>query len=234
MWRCTGVNRKTVSVIVPVRNEAANLADTLELLRDALLDGDELIVVDGGSTDTSVEIARETTARVVISAPGRARQMNAGARQAMGDWLWFVHADSRLDGRHRRALDVLPENRRWGRFDVQLSGRRSLFRLIGTMINVRSRLSGIATGDQGIFVRRDLFVTLGGYPDQPLMEDIALSRRLKRHSRPACLRPPLITSSRRWETRGVWQTIWLMWTLRFRYWRGAAPEALYRDYYGEH
>ncbi|MGJ3254942.1 MAG: TIGR04283 family arsenosugar biosynthesis glycosyltransferase [Alcanivorax sp.] len=225
----------TVSVIVPVRNEAGNLAATLAMLRDALQAGDELVVVDGGSTDGSVEIARELADRVVLSAPGRARQMNAGARQASGDWLWFVHADSQLDGSHRQQLTRLPTDARWGRFDVRLSGQRFLFRVIGAMINLRSRFSGIATGDQGIFVRRDIFTALEGYPDQPLMEDIALSRRLKQQQgRPCCLRPALTTSSRRWEVKGAWPTIWLMWSLRYRYWRGVQPEELYRDYYGEH
>lgn len=224
----------TVSVIVPVRNEADHLAETLAWLRDVLLDGDELIVVDGGSTDASVDIARQGAGRVILSAPGRARQMNAGARQASGHWLWFVHADTRLNRSHRQALAALPGHACWGRFDVRLSGRGGLFRVIGAMINLRSRLSGIATGDQGIFVRRDLFTALGGYPDQPLMEDIVLSRLLKYQARPSCLRPVLITSSRRWEASGAWPTIWLMWSLRYRYWRGAAPEKLYRDYYGEH
>ena len=228
------MNAETVSVIVPVRNEADHLAETLAGLRDALQEGDELIVVDGGSTDASVDIARRGADRVILSAPGRARQMNAGARQARGDWLWFVHADTRLNRSHRQALAALSAQGRWGRFDVRLSGRRILFRVIGAMINLRSRLSGIATGDQGIFVRQDIFAALGGYPDQPLMEDIALSRLLKRQARPCCLRPALVTSSRRWEARGAWPTIWLMWSLRYRYWRGAQPEELYRDYYGEH
>ncbi len=224
-----------ISVIVPVRNEAGNLAATLVMLRHALRDGDELVVVDGGSTDSSVEIARELADQVVLCAPGRARQMNAGARQAVGHWLWFVHADSQLDSAHRQQLERLPADARWGRFDVRLSGRRFLFRVIGAMINLRSRITAIATGDQGIFVRRDLFAAAGGFPDQPLMEDIALSRLLKPQAgRPHCLRPPLITSSRRWDTRGAWPTIWLMWSLRYRYWRGAPPEQLYRDYYGEH
>lgn len=228
------MSAETVSVIVPVRNEADHLAETLARLRDALQEGDELIVVDGGSTDASVDIARQGADRVILSAPGRARQMNAGARQARGDWLWFFHADTRLNRSHRQALAALPARARWGRFDVRLSGRRILFRVIGAMINLRSRLSGIATGDQGIFVRQDIFAALGGYPDQPLMEDIALSRLLKRQARPCCLRPALVTSSRRWETRGAWPTIWLMWSLRYRYWRGAQPEELYRDYYGEY
>ena len=208
------MNAETVSVIVPVRNEADHLAETLAGLRDALQEGDELIVVDGGSTDASVDIARQGADRVILSAPGRARQMNAGARQARGDWLWFVHADTRLNRSHRQALAALSAQGRWGRFDVRLSGRRILFRVIGAMINLRSRLSGIATGDQGIFVRQDIFAALGGYPDQPLMEDIALSRLLKRQARPCCLRPALVTSSRRWEARGAWPTIWLMWSLR--------------------
>ena len=225
----------TVTVIVPVRNEAGSLATTLTMLRDALQDGDELVVVDGGSTDASVEIARGLADRVVLCEPGRARQMNAGARQATGHWLWFVHADSQLGPAQRQSLAGVPAAAGWGRFDVRLSGRRFLYRVIGAMINLRSRITAIATGDQGIFVLRDLFAAAGGFPDQPLMEDIALSRLLKPQAgRPHCLRPPLITSSRRWDTRGAWPTIWLMWSLRYRYWRGAPPEQLYRDYYGEH
>lgn len=229
------MSNASVSMIVPVRNEAGNLADTLAMLRHALQDGDELVVVDGGSTDASVDIARDLADRVILCAPGRAWQMNAGARQASGDWLWFVHADSQLNRTHRQRLARLPTDARWGRFDVRLSGRRFLFRVIGAMINLRSRFSGIATGDQGIFVRHDIFTAVGGYPDQPLMEDIALSQLLKKEQgRPRCLRPALTTSSRRWEARGAWPTIWLMWSLRYRYWRGAPPEQLYRDYYGEH
>lgn len=220
-----------VSVIVPVFNEADTLAESLTQVRAALHAGDELIVVDGDSTDDSVGIARQIADTVLTSEPGRSAQMNAGAVCATGVWLWFVHADTVLDSRHREALDEVPSTGQWGRFDVRLSNPRFLFRVIASMMNWRSRLSGIATGDQAMFVRREVFRELGGFPAQPLMEDIALSRMLRAQSRPLCLRPPLMTSSRRWDANGPWHTIWLMWVLRFRYWRGASPEALHRDYY---
>ena len=220
-----------VSLIVPVRNEAATLASTLAGFRSVMDGADELIVVDGGSRDDSVAIARQWADRTLTVAPGRARQMNAGAAQATGAWLWFVHADTGLERKHRECFSHLDPQVVWGRFDVRLSGQRPLFRLISGMMNWRSRLTGIATGDQGIFVRRALFMELGGYPDQLLMEDIALSGLLRQHRRPACLRPPLLTSSRRWENRGAWRTIWHMWSLRYRYWRGASPQTLYREYY---
>ena len=220
-----------VSVIVPVLNEADTLAESLARLRAALTDGDELIVVDGGSTDLSIDIARKVADTVLTSDQGRSIQMNTGAVCARGVWLWFIHADTVLDARHRVALNGLPSTTRWGRFDVRLSQSRSLFRVIAFMMNWRSRLTGIATGDQALFVRRDVFREQGGFPEQPLMEDIALSRILRTLARPACLRPPVITSSRRWENNGPWRTIWLMWSLRFRYWRGASPDALHRDYY---
>ena len=220
-----------VSVIVPVLNEADTLAESLTRLRTALADDDELIVVDGGSVDHSIDIARQLADTVLTSDQGRSFQMNAGAVCARGVWLWFIHADTVLNARHREALGSLASRTLWGRFDVRLSQPRPLFRVIALMMNWRSRLTGIATGDQALFVRRDVFREQGGFPEQPLMEDIALSRRLRALARPACLRPPVITSSRRWERHGAWRTIWLMWSLRFRYWRGASPEALHREYY---
>ncbi|WP_290518040.1 TIGR04283 family arsenosugar biosynthesis glycosyltransferase [Alcanivorax sp.] len=220
-----------VSVIVPVLNEADTLAESLTRLRTALADDDELIVVDGGSVDHSIDIARQLADTVLTSDQGRSFQMNAGAVCARGVWLWFIHADTVLNARHREALGSLVSRTLWGRFDVRLSQPRPLFRVIAFMMNWRSRLTGIATGDQALFVRRDVFREQGGFPEQPLMEDIALSRRLRALARPACLRPPVITSSRRWERHGAWRTIWLMWSLRFRYWRGASPEALHREYY---
>lgn len=220
-----------ISVIVPVLNEADTLAGSLARLRAALLDGDELIVVDGGSSDSSMDIARQVADTVLTSEQGRSIQMNTGAVCASGVWLWFVHADTVLDSRHRDALNGVAGTAVWGRFDVRLSQPRPLFRVIALMMNWRSRVTGIATGDQALFVRRDVFREQGGFAEQPLMEDIALSRRLRALSRPVCLRPPLTTSSRRWEVNGPWRTIWLMWSLRFRYWRGASPESLHRDYY---
>ncbi len=222
-----------VSVIIPVLNEANLIGVTLDALMPLRRHGHDVIVVDGGSDDGTAELAKNGSDRVIHSAPGRARQMNAGAAQAAGNVLVFLHADTRLP---EDALDHLIAFSRshwdWGRFDVRLSGTRPIFRLIGFMINLRSRLTGICTGDQAQFVRRALFEQLGGFPEIPLMEDVALSKRLKQHGRPCCIRSPVTTDSRRWEKHGPWRTIWLMWRLRWDYWRGVTPEVLVRRYYG--
>lgn len=221
-----------LSVVIPVLDEAKCLGPFLEMLRERLGEGDQIIVVDGGSSDNSALIAREHADLVLHCDRGRARQMNLGAERAEGDWLWFLHADcGRVVRGHIRALRALPGDAVWGRFDVRLSGDHRLFPLIGHAMNIRSRWTGIATGDQGIFVRRDAFLEMGGFPMQPLMEDVALSQRLRRLASPTCLRPRLVADSRRWEEHGVWCTMMLMWQLRWRYWRGEDPARLHRDYY---
>ena len=157
--------------------------------------------------------------------------MNAGAAKARGEVLLFLHADTRLpEGADALVLEAVAQGAAWGRFDVRIEGRSALLRLVAALMNLRSRCSGIATGDQAIFVRADRFRRIGGYPDQPLMEDIELSRRLRAASPPRCLRQRVRTSGRRWESRGVWRTIVLMWWLRWRYWRGASPQALAEAY----
>jgi len=222
----------TVSVIVPALNEAATIAATLAPLQAARTAGHEIIVVDGGSTDATVDRARALADRVIASPPGRARQMNAGAGIATGDVLWFLHADTlapadAIDG----IGDALADGRRcWGRFDVRLSGNHWPFRLIERAMNLRSCLTRIATGDQGIFVTREAFAAVGSYADIPLMEDIALSKRLRKHTPPACLKSRLVTSSRRWERNGILRTVLLMWRLRLAYFLGAAPDALAERY----
>jgi rSAM/selenodomain-associated transferase 2 len=223
-----------LSVIVPALDEGAGIAAALRTLEPIRARGGEVILVDGGSTDDTIERARPFVDRVIESAPGRAIQMNAGAAVADGDWLWFMHADSRIDAAAIYDLEIVARRsrRRWARFGVRLSGQRLLFRAVAFFMNTRSCLTGIATGDQGIAVERALFDSVGGYPEQPLMEDIALSRRLRALHYPACLPVRITTSSRRWEQRGAWRTIWLMWSLRFAYWRGAEPAALARRYRG--
>jgi len=220
-----------LSVIIPVRNEAQvlpRLLDDLSALRAA---GAELIVVDGGSSDGTCELALGRADQLLRSALGRALQMNAGAAIARGEYLWFVHADTRVSAESlSRLQSVLGERPLWGRFDVRLSGGRLAFRVIGWMINLRSRLTGIASGDQGIFVTRQGFDALGGYASIPLMEDLQLCRRLRAQARPRCLRPPLSTSSRRWEEKGIWRTVVLMWCLRLAYYCGVSPEKLARQY----
>ncbi len=222
-----------IAIILPVLNEETQIVACLSDLQGLRAQGCELIVVDGGSRDRTMALAEPLADRLVSGPRGRAAQMNAGARRASGEILWFLHADSRpppaAAGLIRAALT--DPSRHWGRFDVRLSGRQPLLRAVETLMNLRSRLTGIATGDQGIFVRRALFERIGGFPSVALMEDIALCRRLMQHGRPVCLRQRLQTSSRRWERDGISRTILLMWRLRLAYFLGADPARLARIYY---
>ena len=217
-----------LSIIIPCLNEADCIAGALTALEPARARGAEVIVVDGGSSDETRVLAA-SMADDVISAPrGRASQMNAGAARAKGEILLFLHADSRppeaTDG---LIIDGLRRTRRsWGRFDVLIDGKNPLLRVVENLMNLRSRVTGIATGDQGIFVTRTLFTAAGRFPDIPLMEDVEISKRLKRFGRPLCLRHRIVTSGRRWEKRGVIRTILLMWRLRLAYWLGADPRQL--------
>ncbi|GAB4563281.1 MAG: TIGR04283 family arsenosugar biosynthesis glycosyltransferase [Rhizobacter sp.] len=220
-----------LSIIVPVLNEAEGIAATLDALAPLRAAGHELIVVDGGSHDATVPLSRERADQVLDGPRGRARQMNAGAALAQGEVLLFLHADTRLpSAADAHIATALAQGAVWGRFDVHIEGRSRWLPVVASMMNLRSRLSGIATGDQAMFVRRDVFQRFGGFADQPLMEDIELSRRLRALRRPACLRARVVTSGRRWDSRGAWPTIVLMWRLRWRYWRGAAPDELARAY----
>ena len=221
-----------LSIVVPTLNEAAGIADTLAPLQAMRARGHEVVVVDGGSADGTPELAAPLADRVVRAERGRARQQNAGADAASGDVLLFLHADTRLpEDADRLVLGGLASSGRgWGRFDVRLTGQHPMLRVVERMIGARSRASGIATGDQAIFARRDWFRRAGGFPDAPLMEDVALSRALRRLGPPLCLRETVVTSSRRWEERGVFRTMVLMWRLRWAYWRGADPADLAKRY----
>lgn len=220
-----------ISAIVPAPDEAGVIGTTLRSLQPVREAGGEVLLVDGGSRDDTVERARPWVDRVLVAPAGRARQMNAGAAAATGDTLWFVHADTRIDPAAPTDLrTAIEQGGEWGRFGVRLSGHRRLYRIIAALMNLRSCLTGIATGDQGIFVRREAFSAVGGFPDIPLMEDVALSRALRRRGRPCCLPVRLTTSSRRWEARGPWRTMALMWRLRWAYWRGTDPAELVRRY----
>jgi rSAM/selenodomain-associated transferase 2 len=223
-----------LSIIVPTLDEAAGIGATLAALQPLRAAGHEVIVVDGGSRDGTPDAARPLADRVLGAARGRANQMNVGAGAAAGDVLLFLHADTRLPPAADRAvLDGLAGgSAAWGRFDVRIEGRHPLLHLVAWLMNRRSRLTGIATGDQAIFATRAAFAAVGGFPALPLMEDLALSKRLKRVSPPLCLRDRVVTSGRRWESRGVVRTVLLMWWLRLRYFLGASPERLHRIYYG--
>ena len=223
---------KKLSIIVPTLNEAEGIVATLESLADLRGRGHEVIVVDGGSADGTAELAHGLADRLVLAPAGRAAQMNAGARVATGEVLMFLHADSRLPADADRlvlqGLDA--DGKVWGRFDVRIDGSHPLLRLVQTLVNLRSRLTRICTGDQAIFVRREAFAEIEGYPRQELMEDIAISKRLRKMSAPLCLRQPCLTSARRWEREGVLRTIVLMWWLRLQYAFGVAPARLARAY----
>jgi rSAM/selenodomain-associated transferase 2 len=224
-----------LSIVVPVLDEAALIERCLEDLQALRARGVEVVVVDGGSRDGTPAIAARLCDAVIASPRGRARQMNAGASAARGEILMFLHVDCTLPQDAERLVGAALAGgaRRWGRFDVALEGSHPLLRVIGRAMNLRSRLTGICTGDQAIFMAREAFDAVGGFPAIPLMEDIAISRTLKRVAgRPACLADRVLASGRRWEQAGAWRTMLLMWRLRLAYFLGTDPARLARRYDG--
>lgn len=221
-----------ISIIVPMLNEIEQLPELMAHLQACHRRGCEVLLVDGGSDDGSADVAEAIGFTVVRSAQGRACQMNAGAAQAKGEILVFLHADTRLppDADQLIVAALTPQNTVWGRFDVKITGGALMLKIIGWFMNCRSRLTGIATGDQTIFVKSAVFEAVEGFPEQPLMEDIALSGRLRRLYRPVCLKQSVTTSGRRWLSHGIWRTIWTMWALRWAYWRGVPAECLAQKY----
>lgn len=222
----------SLSIIITALNEAEHITATLDSLQPLRQRGVEVIVVDGGSSDDTVPLATERADKVITSPRGRALQLNAGAAAARGEILCFLHADSGLpDGADGLIVGSLSGSRRsWGRFDVSITGTHPMLRVIAQMMNWRSRLTGIATGDQGLFMTRSLFEAAGRFPEIALMEDIAFTRQLKRYGAPLCIAHRMTTSGRRWEKHGVWRTILLMWRLRLAYFLGADPDRLARQY----
>ena len=222
---------RALRIVMPVFSEGSTLAVRLRALEPLRKRGVELFVVDGGSTDNTWAIASALADHVLPAPRGRASQMNAGAKDATTDALLFLHADTQLpDGADLLIAHALRVGQHWGRFDVRIDGIHAALRMVARLMNLRSRLTGIATGDQAIFVRRTVFESLGGFADLPLMEDVELSTRLRRHSAPACIQTPVITSGRRWEAHGVWRTIALMWWLRAACFFGVSTAALARWY----
>jgi rSAM/selenodomain-associated transferase 2 len=225
-----------LSIILPVLDEAEGIAAALAALAPLRARGAEIIVADGGSADATTEIAHPLSDRVVVAPRGRGVQMNAGAALATGEVLVFLHADTALPAdADKRIADALARSgrtagRAWGRFDIRITGTHPALPMIATLMNIRSRLTGIATGDQAMFMTRPAFDAVAGFPDIALMEDIAMSKRLKRLGRPLRLAGPVVTSGRRWEKHGVWRTILLMWRLRFAYFLGADASSLARLY----
>ena len=225
--------RSGISIVVPVLNDAPSLTLLLQDLQPWRENGHEVVVVDGGSTDGSLAVAYHRADQVLESQSGRAIQMNLGAKAATTDLFWFVHADSRLSPDMQEPLRMVQgrSDEAWGRFDIRLDNGRWPYRVIAMFMNIRSCLTGIATGDQGIFVTASLFSRIGGFPQIQLMEDIALSKALRKHVRPQCLKIPITTSARRWNTHGLLRTILQMWLFRLLYFFGVPPRVLHAWYY---
>ena len=229
----------TLGIVVPVLNDFEALARLMSQLHPLLERGARLVVVDGGSRTEELHRCQSLThaaGGIWLSAPrGRARQMNAGAAALLAGAevtaLWFLHAYSGLPTSADQFIHQALEHHAWGRFNVRIQGQSRWLPIVAQMMNWRSRFSGIATGDQGLFMRRTTFEDLGGFAPIALMEDIEICRRLKRFGPPACLRERLTTSGRRWDEHGALHTIALMWVMRWRYWWGASPDALRRRYY---
>ncbi len=237
----------TVSIIIPVLNEVDNLPLLFDNINRLNPNPQQVILVDGGSNDDSIgiiqsfinelkpdndrKIDRKIDWQMTESKAGRALQMNTGAALATSDVLLFLHADTQLPMNAIESVSEAMKRAEWGRFDVQIASRQPTLRLVSQMINWRSRLSGIATGDQAIFISQSLFKQIGGYPNQALMEDVELCKQLKGIAKPACLKSKVITSARRWQQHGTWRTIILMWHLRFDYWRGVSADNIKARYY---
>ncbi|GAA5316151.1 MAG: TIGR04283 family arsenosugar biosynthesis glycosyltransferase [Candidatus Pelagadaptatus aseana] len=220
----------SLSIIVPCLNEADGIESTLILLQPLRISGVEVVVVDGGSADDTVSKASGLADQIFLSPPGRALQMNAGARMASGEYLLFLHADTRLPDQFLvDYADWQSKQAPWGFFPVSLSGSHWMLTVVAWFMNRRSQISAIATGDQCLFVRRDVWMELQGFAEIPLMEDIDLCRRLKSR-RPFVARHRVTTSSRRWEENGIFKTIRLMWWLRWRFYWGADPAELKKSY----
>ena len=221
-------NSQDISVIIPVLNESDGLADLDQHL--GLFFFGEVIYVDGGSTDGSWEWLQKNVDCVIQSDAGRAIQMNAGAKKASKDYLLFLHADTRLPEQASRQILKGLDVHSWGWFDVNFFGNDWLLSIVARCMNLRSRLTGVSTGDQGLFLERSVFFDIDGFDEIPLMEDVAITKRLKNLSRPFCSKARIITSSRRWHENGRLKTILLMWRLRWKYYRGESPETLRRYY----
>jgi len=219
-----------ISIIVPALNEEIGIEKFLQQLQLFRSLGHEVIVVDGGSEDQTIPIATSLADKVIQASNGRGIQMNMGAAKASHDIFWFLHADTTISDDSVEEIQASLNDHDWGRFNIKLSGKNVLFRVIEKMINTRSCITSIATGDQGIFVKREIFDKVKGYSNLPLMEDVDLSKKLRKLSRSVCIKDNLITSSRRWETNGILATVFLMWRLRFLYWLGVSADKLAAQY----
>ena len=219
-----------ISIVIPVLNEEKALQVLLDQLQSYREQGHEVVVVDGGSNDNTCSVASTLCDQLITSESGRAIQMNKGAEFSKNNILWFLHADTLVPEHSIEKIQKALEDNDWGRFNIKLSGSRFVFRVIERMINIRSCVFSIATGDQGIFLNKNTFNKVNGYSVIPLMEDVNLSKKLKSLSHAVCLNEKITTSSRRWEKYGILSTVLLMWKLRFLYWTGVSAERLALQY----
>ncbi len=226
MWRRITIVNK-ISIIIPALNEAETIETSLNRLQVYRQQGHEIVVVDGGSSDKTAEISQPLVDQFLLSEPGRAIQMNLGAKQASGNLLLFLHVDTIVsDSCFTELLNLELNKKIWGRFDVKLSNSKFIYKVIAFFMNLRSRITSIATGDQCIFITKKLFSSIKGYPEVALMEDIAISKKLRKYHKPICLKETVVTSARRWEKNGVLKTILLMWYLRLAYFFNVSPKKL--------
>jgi rSAM/selenodomain-associated transferase 2 len=223
-------NNKLISVIIPTLNEADNIMNTMVSVQSG--QAVEVIVVDGGSSDSTRRLAEEGGARVISTSRGRAVQMNTGAAGAQGEIFLFLHGDSqapvRFDGLIRHAL--LDPDRAAGAFQLQIAGEGRGLRIIEKMANWRSRWFQLPYGDQGIFIRAELFRKMGGFPELPIMEDFIFIQRLQRQGRIVTLSASVLTSGRRWESLGIWRTTWRNQMMLAGYYGGISLGCLSRWY----
>lgn len=220
----------SLSIIIPVRNEASHLPSLLNALQKRKSDNTEVIVVDGCSEDDTLNVICQRKNRILRSEPGRAQQMNTGARHAKGEYLWFLHADSKVDFDFESIIESGLKNKKWGWFNVRLSNTKIIFRVIESMMNYRSKITSVATGDQGIFIHKNIFIEQGLFPSIALMEDVKFSKKIRSSESPFISDTPLETSARRWEEDGPIRTIFKMWTLRLLFFLGASPNWLNKQY----
>ena len=220
----------SLSIIIPVRNEASHLPSLLNALQKRKSDNTEVIVVDGCSEDDTLNVICQRKNRILHSEPGRAQQMNTGAQHAKGEYLWFLHADSKVDFDFESIIESGLKNKKWGWFNVRLSNTKIIFRVIESMMNYRSKITSVATGDQGIFIHKNIFIEQGLFPSIALMEDVKFSKKIRSSESPFISDTPLETSARRWEENGPIRTIFKMWTLRLLFFIGASPNWLNKQY----
>ena len=220
----------SLSIIIPVRNEASHLPSLLNALQKRKSDNTEVIVVDGCSEDDTLNVICQRKIRILHSEPGRAQQMNTGARHAKGEYLWFLHADSKVDFDFESIIESGLKNKKWGWFNVRLSNTKIIFRVIESMMNYRSKITSVATGDQGIFIHKNIFIEQGLFPSIALMEDVKFSKKIRSSESPFISDTPLETSARRWEEDGPIRTVFKMWTLRLLFFLGASPNWLNKQY----